>query len=1377
MDVYHRFIDPTTCQCSLYCNFTKPAAKNLVISKGSLLQVFEIVEIEAQDDENDIDEAVADVLDSTDMFLDNGMMTSLIKQRQYKLSLITEYRLNGEIINIAKFKSNENDILDYLQISIGFAKLIIVKWDDHSHSISTVSLHYYEPVLESLSVVKPSQCDVKHRTDPNGLCTSFQMNELFTFLPFYKDFLEDDDQGLLLEENEIKEEKPAKEELTTIKDSKRKKLYNDSFIINSSTLNPELKDILDYQYLYSYRDPTVAILYAPTSMTWAGYLPNVKDNMKCVVLSLDLEKQKATTIMELDSLPYDLDYIYPLPEPINGFLLVGSNEIVFTNSLGSIKGIATNEYYQQSASLKLKDQSDLALKLDGSKIEYVGNDQVLIITEAGQLYTLGFEKVGGTYSIGDITKIDEANYKGILLNGPIMLTKIEDMDSCFVCCQCGDSLLINWKNTESAAPLKATLKKEDASKIADVQEDDDSWLYKDEGDDDKNNDDSNLAITSSLSKCKFEIVDSLINCGPLSDFTIGKVSKEPKLFGLPNPNLNEDAIVASSGAGANSAISVFNPTVKPVIKSTLKFSNVDKIWTLADINGQSQYLITTDYKNYKTQVFQIGKNYKILYAHDLNNKQITVQFGTINSKLEMNIVQVTPFKVLLYDFNFKQLMSVDYEHEINSASIYDKYVIVITQNGEIDILEFIEKTNELEKIDLPALLNYLIFTNGWIADSSILNHVADYNLGVKRNREGDAVQEEENTTTESTFWLVTADNRLLVFKKEHKEKVFEFKDIQKFPEQMQVSRMDPNYEADVDPVIKQAMFTKLGDRYSTKDYLIVLSFGGEVMIYETYFDPSAKTYKLLKINDMCQFPIIGAPDNSYAHATRIERNLIKVDNIQGYNSVLVTGASAYVIIKEHTSMPRLFQFTPMTTLYFAGYNHDSKCQNGFISIDDKKACRICQFDLKLNYSNRIPIRKISVGDCTINKISYHKRSHLYVISCLKEIPYIAQDEDGTIMQGTIEDAKVKAHNYKGYIHLVSPVNWTIIDTVELEDCEVSTSIKIMEMKISESSTYKSVVIIGTAQYKVEDISTNGSWKLYEIIDVVPEPGKPEAKNRLKLITSETSRGPVLSIAEVSGRFATVQGQRLLVRTLQSDNNVAPVAFTDTNVYSKEVKSFENLMAIADSYQSVSLHGFDATPYRLLTLGKDELNVNVTAFDFVIHNANLYILIADEDSVLHLLQYDPYDPESLKGSKLLRRSVLRFNGYTTHMTSVPRTQGIFSMLNTLPVESDTDMGYEVIASNIDGSFYKVIPVNEYQYRRLYTIQNYLNDKEVHSLGLNPKMNAIGGLDYLMPSIKRPFIDMTMFKKFANLNGDKKQLVLSKLGKNSYLEMYQDLISLQ
>lgn len=1357
MEVYNQFLHPSTSFFSVHCNFTGKDHDNLVVSKGNLLQIFiikqfNIGEISVADNDN------------------------FIETPSYKLVLVSEYALNGKILDIHKFRTQEDgeESIDYLMISTETAKISIVKWNPSDNLISVVSLHYYETVLESVLMERIGTSNVLHRTDPSYGCTTMQVDDLFVFLPFKKNDLSvsdsDFDDGIKLSTKLT--ENPT---ISNFESTAGNNLFNESFLVNAQTLHPDLKNIIDIQFLYSYRNPTVAILYAPESLTCTGYLPKLRDNMKIIVLSLDLETKSADVIIELSNLPYDITRIYPLQHPINGFILLGANEILYVNSLGSIKGIYVNEFFTKTSNMKLRNDETLNLFLENCEISQANDFEVLLITKLGTFCTLVFDEVGGVANFKKIIINDEQTYSHLKINSVLNITTIPGKQIAFVSSQGSDGYLIRW-GLDSNVPKEISFNVEVGTNIFDA--DDDFLLYGDEL--------TQTRESPSLLKCAFKAIDKLINIGPLTDFTLGYLSLDQKLMGLPNPNFKETTIFGSSGLESSGAISVITPSVKPLIRSSLKFSNASKIWTIPNHKGNTKYLITTDEKTGKTQIFEVTKNYKDVINKTFKNNSYTIHMGTIFANDKVRLVQILPHKVMIYNMVFGRVTSMSFEKEINYSTSFDNYIIVIMTTGEIEILEYNEDSKRLSKMDLPALLNFLIFTNAWISKSSLLHHATPVK---KRKSSGKIVEANQNVEEEILFWLVTADNRLLVFRKEHLERVHEFKNIHKMSEYLQLSNMDPNYEADVDPILKQCIFTKIGDKYDSKNYLIILTFGGEIILYESFFDPVQQCYRFHKANDLFQIPITGAPGNSYSYATKVERNLFKIPDLDGSSVVMVTGAMPFILYKQYNSYPRMFRFGSLPLLYFAPFSTD-KCPYGLITIDDKKSCRMVQIDFDFDYSNKLPIRKILIGE-TINKIAYHELSNIFIISTLKKEKFIpvetekGEKEEGEEDEAIQEDKKEEieenlrkpAENYRGCIRLLSPKNWTIIDTVELEPNETCTTLDVFNLKINGTDGDRVVIFVGTGIFQTEEIETNGTWKLCDLINVVPEPGKPECKHKLKVLTSETARGPVLAACTVSGRFSVNQGQRMLVRMLKGEENAEPVAFADTSLYSAKIKSFENLMIIGDCYQSVSLYGFDAKPYRMLLLGKDEHHMNLNECEFVVHNENLYILASDDNAVLHIFQYDPYDPTSMKGLKLLKKSMLRTNSHTTKMINCNRRDSLFSMVSTLPIRKDVDLGCEVIASNIDGSIYKVSPINEYQYRRLYSLQNYIAEKEHHWLGLNPKMNAVGNLQDESFVIKRPFIEYRLLTKFSSMNEEKKRMFAIRLGKDALVDIYRDMISLQ
>ena len=116
MDAHREIIDPSRVSNCVGCNFISPKQKNLIVGKGSLLQIFEVITTKQ----------------------------STTNKPHYRLKIVGQFKLQGCITDLKPIRTVENPKLHYLIVSTKYAKFSIIKWDHHLNTISTVSLHYYE---------------------------------------------------------------------------------------------------------------------------------------------------------------------------------------------------------------------------------------------------------------------------------------------------------------------------------------------------------------------------------------------------------------------------------------------------------------------------------------------------------------------------------------------------------------------------------------------------------------------------------------------------------------------------------------------------------------------------------------------------------------------------------------------------------------------------------------------------------------------------------------------------------------------------------------------------------------------------------------------------------------------------------------------------------------------------------------------------------------------------------------------------------------------------------------------------------------------------------------------------------------------------------
>lgn len=1289
MDAYLQFIEPTRVNHAIGANFTSAATKQLIVAKSNILQVFSIT--------------------------------------GNKLTLITQYKLHGLITGLKRIKTQESS-LDYILVATKSAKFSIIRWDEKNYTIQTVSLHYYETAMESVSfeslsgptslIVEPSLFS----------CSIMRFKNILAVLPL---------QGLPDEEDE---------EINS-----SSSLFDNSYLLHGSALDPSIGTIVDCDFLHSYLEPTIAVI-SRKAYAWAGTLPKVKDNVQFIVLTLDLLAKSTVLIFKIDNLPYDIDRIIPLSSPLNGSLLLGCNEIIHIDNGGITRRIAVNKYTESiTSSIKSYiDQTDLDLKLENCSICQIPNDhRVLLTLSSGELFFINFEIDGKSikkFIIEPVSGIDGLN---ISFSGEIATL---DDNKMFLANLNGDSALIqySYEKTEENKAVKDTV----------VEDGDDDDL-----DEDLYDDDDLAENTNVKSQISFEKIDTLVNNGPISSFTLGFYQTEKFKSKLINPNFKEISIFASSGTDKASKLNIICPTIQPTISSSLSFSEINRMWTI-----NKKFLITSDDNDKKSEIFQIDKSYRRLISKDFINNDSTIGMHELNNG--KYILQVTLKLIVLYTNSFKKKLDISKEigedDNIINSYLRDDFLMVFLTSGDVLIFSINTYNQTYTKLEIPKILNDTIITTGYITNSCLLNAVLEDESLLTRKRRRSTVTAPSLAKTK-TFILVTGDNRVVAFNRSHNQRCFQLNDTDRFTEYLNLAYFDPR-EISPDPIIKQVILNEIGDSNHKEEYLTILTIGGEVIMYKLFFD--GENYKFIKEKDI---PITGAPDNAYPTGTSIERRLVYFPDLNGYTSIFVTGVIPYLIIKSPHSIPRIFKFTKIAALSAAPYN-DTKIKNGLVFLDNKKNARICELPLDFNYENNWPMKKINIGE-TIKSIAYHEKTDTLVISTCNDVPYNAIDEDGNPIVG-VDKNKPPARSYSGSIKLISPYNWSVIDTIELTENEVGLSVKSMKLDVGTTNKKlkfnKEYIVIGTGKYRMEDLVSQGSFKIFEVIDIIPEPGKPETNHKFKLLFQEDSRGAVTAITEVSGRLLATQGQKVIVRDLK-DDGVVPVAFYDTAVYVSEAKSFGNLVILGDSLKSVWLIGFDAEPFRMIMLGKDLQKVDVSCGDFIVRDEEIYILIADYEGNLHLVKYDPDDPESLNGQKLLNKASFATNSYVTSMKSIPITAEFYNSEVRELQKGITD-NFQSIGSTVDGSFFSVFPVQENSYRRMYILQQQLIDKEYHYCGLNPRLNRFGGLNSSNDINVKPILDYEVLRSFMKLSDDRKRNLASKVS-GDYQDVWRDLIEFE
>ncbi|KAG2221909.1 hypothetical protein INT45_013245 [Circinella minor] len=160
--IYKELFPAQTVEHVKYGQFTSPDAKNLIVAKASLLQIYDFVEytptdttlVETQDDQIEME---ADD-NAQDRFNDKDeqalafpklkpLKNELLESSSGRLELVAQYKLNGSVTSMGIVRTispRGKQGCDSLLLAFNDAKLSLLEWSPATNSIVTVSIHYYE---------------------------------------------------------------------------------------------------------------------------------------------------------------------------------------------------------------------------------------------------------------------------------------------------------------------------------------------------------------------------------------------------------------------------------------------------------------------------------------------------------------------------------------------------------------------------------------------------------------------------------------------------------------------------------------------------------------------------------------------------------------------------------------------------------------------------------------------------------------------------------------------------------------------------------------------------------------------------------------------------------------------------------------------------------------------------------------------------------------------------------------------------------------------------------------------------------------------------------------------------------------------------------
>jgi cleavage and polyadenylation specificity factor subunit 1 len=602
MQCYTELTPPTAVTHSTTLQFIPGQGTNLAVAKSSLLQIFrtKVVATELDTSQNNGHRTRnANRYESRLANDDDGLETSFLggdslaqrtdRANNTKLVLVAEFPLAGTVTGLVRIKTpNARHGLDSLLIAFKDAKLSLVEWDAEHHTLSTVSIHYYEQEeLQGSPWAAPLSHYANFLTaDPGSRCAALKFGARnLAILPF-KQADEDIDMGDW--DGELDGPRPAKDlssavinGASNIEDTP----YSPSFVLRLSNLDPSLLHPVHLAFLHEYREPTFGILASTAS---ASNSLGRKDHFVYMVFTLDLQQKASTTILSVTGLPQDLFRVVPLPAPVGGALLVGSNELIHIDQSGKPNGVAVNPMTKQCTSFGLVDQSDLNLRLEGCVIDVLAADlgELLIILNDGQMAVMTLRIDGRTVS-GLELKILPASSGGSIVPGRVSTLSRIGRNAMFAGLEEGDSLLFGWAKKQTQVGRRKPRAKDNAADM-DVEEDEE--IEEEEEDDDDLYGEASApqhqpvsAVSGLLNgETSLRVHDRLINLGPIQAMTYSQPvwlagSEEERNSAGVHSDLQ---LVCAVGRDKSASLATMNLEIQPKVIGRFEFPEARGFWTM-----------------------------------------------------------------------------------------------------------------------------------------------------------------------------------------------------------------------------------------------------------------------------------------------------------------------------------------------------------------------------------------------------------------------------------------------------------------------------------------------------------------------------------------------------------------------------------------------------------------------------------------------------------------------------------------------------------------------------------------------------------------------------------------------------------------------------
>ncbi|KAG9445352.1 hypothetical protein H6P81_016692 [Aristolochia fimbriata] len=650
---------------------------NLVVNAGNVLEIY-VVRVHEEDAKVSRQEVWR-----------GGVMAGIAGA---SLELACHYRLHGNIESLAVLSLGGDDVgkrRDSIVVAFQDAKLVVLEYDDSIHGLRTSSMHCFEgPDWHYLKRGRESFArGPLVKVDPQGRCGGVLVYGL---------------QMIILKAAQGGYGFVADDEASSSGGTVSPRIES-SYVIGLRDLG--MKHVKDFTFVHGYIEPVMVVLHE-RELTWAGRLSWKHHTCMLSALSISTTLKQHPLIWSAANIPHDAYKVLAVPSPIGGVLVVCANSIHYHSQSASCM-IGLNSFAAPIDSSQDMPRSNFSVELDAANATWLSNDVALFSTKTGELLLLTLIYDGRVVQRLELSRSKASNLtSGITTLGDAFF---------FLGSRLGDSLLVQYScgiatsmppghgkdevvDIEGDVPPAKRLRRASSDALQEVSGEDLS-LY-------------SFASNNSESTQKtfsFTVRDSLINVGPLKDFSYGlRINADPNVTGMIAKQSNYE-LVCCSGHGKNGALCVLQRSIRPELITEVELPGCRGIWTVYHKStrghGADSSRIGTEDDDYHAYlIISLESRTMVLETADLlgevtESVDYYVQGSTIaagNLFGRRRVVQVFARGARILDGSYmtqdvnlavsNSETNSSSDSTVSSAYIADPYVLLKMTDGSIQLL-------------------------------------------------------------------------------------------------------------------------------------------------------------------------------------------------------------------------------------------------------------------------------------------------------------------------------------------------------------------------------------------------------------------------------------------------------------------------------------------------------------------------------------------------------------------------------------------------------------------------------------------------------------------------------------------------------------------